>query len=126
MYFCRQKNGMERNTKILNTREFMESETEVEVRHYNHQQDYETNDIMIKHWESETSLSRENLTECPCCGNKVIGNEENYWVGAHVVTKDQERYITPTCNKCNSTYKERKAKEKWFFVKRRHLCQLPR
>lgn len=117
---------MDKNTKILDFDEFNALENAVEVRHYNHRPDYETNDIMITHWEKETKLSRENLTECPCCGNKVVGDEENYWVGAHVVDKKQNRYITPTCNICNSTYKESKATEKWFFVKQRHLCQLPR
>lgn len=116
---------MENDTKIPYFREFLTSEIEVKVRHYNHKQGYETDDIMIKHWEEETKISRKNLIECPCCGSRVVGDKENYWVGAHVVDKEQNRYITPTCNSCNSTYKDSKATEKWFSVKQRHLCPLP-
>lgn len=116
---------MKNDTNILHFKDFLDSEIEVMVRHYNHKQGFEADDIMIKHWEEKTEISRENLKVCPCCGSRVIGDKENYWVGAHVVDKEQKRYITPTCNSCNSTYKDSKAKEKWFSVKKDHLCTLP-
>ena len=117
---------MESSRKIHKCSEFIKSNLEVKVRHYNHRQGYEADNNMIEYWEEETKILRKDLTECPCCGNKVADDKENYWVGAHVVDENQNRYITPTCNSCNSTYKESRAKEKWFNVRKKHLCQLPR
>ena len=80
-------------------------------------------DGWIGYWEKKTGKSRYDRENCPCCTKKVT--EENYWVGAHVETKDGQKFITPTCKECNDTYKEGKADEKWFIVSQDYLCQLP-
>ena len=64
------------------------------------------------------SMRREVPEICPCCGENP--NNDNPMVGAHVekyiLSLDiTPRYITPTCNNCNVTYKGIKH-YKPFFV----------
>lgn len=98
------------------------TKNKVWVRHYNHDEDKGN---MIEYWEEQTQTKRNSLKNCPCCDEPVLSNESNYWVGAHVCTKQGDKYITATCNVCNSTYKNSKATEHWFSVIKQHLCQLP-
>lgn len=79
----------------------------------------------IEKWETEQSIKRDSLNNCPCCGKLIPQDSNNlYWVGAHVEDKQGSKYITPTCNECNDTYKNGKAEEKWFDVNASHLCPL--
>ena len=87
--------------------------------------DFENSIKRVRH--SEKKTKRSSLDKCPCCGENVSNNsDELYWVGSHVEDKERNTYITPTCNRCNSKYKEGKADEKWFYVTEHHLCQYPK
>lgn len=82
----------------------------------------------IEEWKEATSL--EVPSNCPCCNKSPM--EGNYFVGAHVKLlwemmeskSNQRLFITPTCKKCNSTWKNRKAKEHSFMVKTNYLWEI--
>lgn len=84
----------------------------IKVRHSIKTQDEKAPDgsSWIDFWRTQTK--RGIPTICPCCGKSVKG--ENYMVGAHVelfielASIKHKQFITPTCNICNSTYKESK------------------
>lgn len=82
------------------------------VRHSSKTQDEKAQDgsSWIDFWQKTTKRGIPEI--CPCC--KETPNEKNPMVGAHVEEYilsgyiDKPRYITPTCKKCNDTYKGQK------------------
>lgn len=80
-------------------------------------------DSWLQYW-SETlgvEIPKSGHVKCDCCGkNRPIKD----FVGAHVVYIDTV-YIYPTCNICNSTYKESHIFEGEFMALRKWLCPLP-
>ena len=79
----------------------------------------------IDYWKSKTN-NRFFATEyptCPSCRKQVHADE---FVGAHVVDVYNNKYICPTCDTCNKTYKGDKAKTYWFKVKKYLLLPITR
>ena len=108
--------------RILTFEEFCEKLENREVKH-----SIDTSGTFpswIEYWEQTKKRTRDSLKKCPCCGRDVP-KDDLYWVGAHVEDEDGNYYITPTCNSCNSKYKESKADEKWFEVNINNLCPPP-
>ena len=64
-------------------------------------------DTWINYWKIKTKRGIPKV--CPSCGGNPT--EDNYMVGAHVEkfielsSQQKTKYITPTCNICNSKYK---------------------
>lgn len=79
----------------------------------------------IDYWESKTKCNTPSM--CPCCGKHFT--DKNPIVGAYVVKiaeiniVGRKLYITPTCKKCNDTYKGKNA-YKAFIVPLLHLCEI--
>lgn len=79
----------------------------------------------IDYWRTKTKCNTPST--CPCCGKHFT--DKNPIVGAHVVKVSEinvvgrKFYITPTCKKCNDTYKGKNA-YKAFIVPPLHLCEI--
>lgn len=77
----------------------------------------------IEEWKEATSL--ELPSQCPCC--EQVPENDNYFVGAHVILHAQRyltnkrKFITPTCKRCNDTYKLGNASIRSFFVEDNYL-----
>lgn len=101
--------------------------TKIIVRHSNKTQDEKSpnNTPWIKYWQDKTK--REIPKLCPCCGETP--NEDNPMVGAHVeeyilsAYTNKPRYITPTCHRCNVTYKGANSNQ-LFSVDKSDLLEL--
>lgn len=77
----------------------------------------------FEYWLEYTNAPISRFMTCECCGNTCPSSK---MVGSHVIDINTNiTYIYPTCKKCNDTYKESKADEKVFNVKRIYLCPLP-
>ena len=80
----------------------------------------------IEEWKEATSLEVPSI--CPCC--EQIPQNGNYFVGAHVILQDQlyletkRKFITPTCKRCNDTYKLGNASIRSFLVEDNYLWEL--
>lgn len=80
----------------------------------------------LDYWKEHTKQSVP--IKCPCCGENAT--DDNPMVGAHVVkvinmtNPQSQKYITPTCRKCNSTYKGVNASTKTFQVQLCYLCEV--
>lgn len=81
----------------------------------------------ISFWEENTKCKIPQ--RCPCC-NCII-TEKNPAEGAHVFkvidvcSPPRQKYIVPTCQKCNLKYKGNKADEGVFIVPASFLCKIP-
>lgn len=76
----------------------------------------------IDFWKKNTKRDIPKI--CPCCKHPV--NKENF-VGAHVIhlvdlaEVNRNKYLTPTCESCNNTYKNSSANKHPFEVENEML-----
>lgn len=57
-------------------------------------------------------LPRNDISYCYCCKQ-----DKTDFVGGHVISKDEEKYICPICKECNDTAKENNEySERYFSV----------
>lgn len=60
---------------------------------------------------------------CDCCGKDDVEKQRHGFDGAHVLDKDGNCYIYPTCSVCNGEAKAENPKHKYFYADRYKLAE---
>ena len=87
-------------------REIKAENNKINVSHLEHSKEkygdgneYEGYNSWIDFWKKNSRKNLEDIVKCPCCGREMSVTNI---VGSHVIADDDEIYVTPTCDKCNS------------------------
>lgn len=90
--------------ELIRIREIEAENNKINVSHLEHSKEkygdgseYEGYNSWIDFWKKKSRKNLEDIVKCPCCGGEMTDI-----VGSHVIDDDNEIYVTPTCNKCNS------------------------